>query len=74
MSVFDLKPGESGCVTQVNAAGAVRQRLLDMGILPDVQVDLERVAPAGEPVWIRLDGSQLALRRQEAQAVMINRI
>jgi DtxR family transcriptional regulator, Mn-dependent transcriptional regulator len=73
MSVFDMKPGESGCVTQVNAVGAIRQRLLDMGILPDVLVELERVAPAGEPVWIRLEGSQLALRRQEAQAVMVSR-
>ncbi len=73
MSVYDMKPGDSGCVTQVNAHGAVRQRLLDMGILPDVRVELERVAPTGEPLWIKLDGTQLALRRQEAQAVLINR-
>ncbi len=74
MSVFEMRPGEIGCVTQVNAEGAIRQRLLDMGILPDTRVELERVAPTGEPVWIRLDGSQLALRRQEAQAVLVNRV
>lgn len=73
VSVFDLAPGDTGSVTQVNASGAVRQRLLDMGILPDARVEVERVAPAGEPVWIRLDGIQLALRRQEAQSVLVSR-
>jgi DtxR family transcriptional regulator, Mn-dependent transcriptional regulator len=70
-SVYDLVPGQSGEVTQVNAEGAIRQRLLDMGILPQARVEVERVAPAGEPVWIRLHGTQLALRRQEAEAVLV---
>jgi DtxR family transcriptional regulator, Mn-dependent transcriptional regulator len=70
-SVYDLDPGQGGQVTQVNAEGAIRQRLLDMGILPQARVDVERVAPAGEPIWIRLHGTQLALRRQEAEAVMV---
>ena len=74
VSVFDLQPGESGSVTHVNAAGAIRQRLLDMGILPDARVEVERIAPAGEPVWIRLDGTQLALRRLEARSVLVNRV
>jgi len=71
MSVYDLKPGQHGNVTQVNAQGAIRQRLLDMGILPDVRIEVERVAPAGEPVWIKLQGTQLSLRRQEAEAVLV---
>lgn len=71
VSLYDLDPGQGGEVTQVNAEGAIRQRLLDMGILPQAHVAVERVAPAGEPVWIRLHGTQLALRRQEAEAVMV---
>jgi len=71
MSVYDLDPGQSGEVTQVNASGAIRQRLLDMGILPQALVEVERVAPTGEPIWIRLHGTQLALRRREAEAVMV---
>ncbi len=74
VSVFDLKPGETASVTHVNASGAVRQRLLDMGLLPDAHVEVERIAPSGEPVWIRLDGTQLALRRKEAQSVLISRV
>ncbi len=71
LSVYDLKPGQQGRVSQVAAGGAIRQRLLDMGLLPDTDLEMLRVAPAGEPVWIELDGSQLALRRKEAEAVLL---
>lgn len=70
-SIADLQPGEGGRVTQVNGHGAIRQRLLDMGILPDTRIDVERIAPAGDPIWIRLGGYQLSLRRKEAEAVMV---
>jgi DtxR family Mn-dependent transcriptional regulator len=71
MSIADLDPGQRGRVTQVESSGAVRQRLLDMGLLPDAVVELARVAPAGDPVWIKLQGYELALRRSEAKAVAI---
>jgi Fe2+ transport system protein FeoA len=71
MSVAKLKPGQRGRVTQVTGAGAIRQRLLDMGILPDTHVEVERVAPSGDPIWIKVQGFQLALRRAEANAVII---
>ena len=73
MSLLDLMPGQEGKVRQVNARGAVRQRLLDMGLLPDVVTRLERVAPTGDPVWISLEGSQIALRRKEAASVLITK-
>ena len=72
MSVSDLKPGQQGMVTRVNARGAVRQRLLDMGLLPNVLLRVERVAPGGGPVWISTQGSQMALRRSEADAILIS--
>lgn len=70
-SLLDLTPGQQGKITQVNAQGAVRQRLLDMGLLPNVVARLERVAPSGDPIWISVEGSQLALRRKEAASVLI---
>lgn len=73
MSVYDLKPGETARVTHVNARGSIRQRLLDMGLLPDAAIEMLRVAPAGHPVWVRLDGTQLALRQAEARAVLVER-
>ena len=71
MSIATLKPGEQARVTQVNGTGAVRQRMLDMGILPDVLVEVERVAPAGDPIWIKIQGFQLSLRLKEAATVMV---
>lgn len=71
MSIAQLNPGDRGRISQVSGSGAIRQRILDMGILPDELIEVERVAPAGDPIWIKIRGSQLALRRKEAQAVMV---
>ncbi len=71
-SLADLQPGQSGVVRQINTTGAIRQRLLDMGVLPDAVVRIERVAPAGDPIWIRLRGYQISLRMSEAKAVLIS--
>ncbi len=70
-SVADLKPGQKGRVTQVSGEGPIRRRLLDMGILPDTTIELERVAPTGDPIWIKLEGMQLSLRRKEASLVSV---
>ena len=71
MSIADLTPGQSGRVRQVGGGGAVRQRLLDMGLLPNAIVEMARRAPAGDPVWIRMQGFELALREAEAAAVQV---
>lgn len=71
MSIASLKPGQSAVVTQITATGALRQRLLDMGILPDTTVDVERSGPGGHPLWIRCQGARLALRRAEASSVLV---
>jgi len=70
-ALFSLRPGERGRVARIDAKGPVRQRLLDMGILPDALIELERTAPLGDPIWIRLQGYQLSLRRTEAEAVLV---
>jgi len=71
MSLADLQPGQRGRVRQVESQGAVRQRLLDMGILPDAHIELARIAPAGDPIWIKLQGYELALRKSEAAMIMV---
>ena len=67
----DLKPGQSAKVLQIRSKGAVRQRLIDMGMLPDTQIFLERKAPTGDPIWIRMKGFQLSLRLSEADDVQV---
>jgi len=70
-TIAELKPGQQGKVVQVNGRGAVRQRLLDMGILPDTEVEVERVALTGDPIWIKLQGFHLSLRKNEAEAIVV---
>lgn len=73
-TLADLEPWRKGRVTQITGRGAVRQRLLDMGILPDVVVEVERIAPAGDPLWIKLDGFQLSLRKDEARTIVVDEL
>jgi DtxR family Mn-dependent transcriptional regulator len=69
----ELAPGDTARVAQLRAEGHLRQRLLDMGILPDTSIDLERVGRGGDPLWIRCQGAQLALRRSEAKSILVVR-
>ena len=70
-TISKLKPGEKARVARVGGSGAIRQRLLDMGLLPEAAVTVQRVAPAGDPIWIKLDNFQLSLRRSEAATVFV---
>ena len=63
----NLKPGQSGVVDRITAEGALKRHFLDMGITKGVVVTMERVAPFGDPVAVRLRGYSLSLRRAEAK-------
>ena len=73
MRLSELGAHEEGVVRDLRATGTVRQRLMDMGFMPDTEVVVERVAPTGAPVWIRVCGSQVALRNGEADAIEVER-
>lgn len=73
-TLFEMEPGQHARVARVDATGAIRQRLLDMGIIPDAKVEFERSAPVGDPVWIKLQGYQLSLRRTEAEAILVRTV
>ena len=64
-----LKPGQSGVVDGLTAAGAVKRRFLDMGITKGVRITVERIAPFGDPIAVRLRGYSLSLRRDEAAKI-----
>ncbi len=70
-TIANLKPGQSGIVRKLTAQGAVKQRFLDMGITRGVTVTLERRAPFGDPLAVRLRGYSLSLRKEEAQKICL---
>jgi len=67
----DMKPGERGKISRVGSSGQTHRRLLDMGVIPKTTVEVERVAPMGDPIWIKLKGYHLSLRKEEAANVHV---
>lgn len=72
-SLAGLRPGQSGVVSDLTANGAVKQHLLDMGITKGVRITVERIAPFGDPIAVRLRGYSLSLRKDEAAKIQIVR-
>jgi DtxR family Mn-dependent transcriptional regulator len=72
----DLKPGEKGKVALISRAsrGTERRRFMDLGILPGTVISAELESPGGDPIAYRVRGALLALRRDQAENVLINRM
>lgn len=71
MTLNELKPGESGVISEVGGEGALRCRLLDMGLIPRTKVKLIKVAPMGDPIEIEVRGYALTLRIDDAEKIGI---
>lgn len=67
----ELKPGEKGVVTRVGGSGIIRRRLLDMGIVKGVEIEMVRKAPLGDPLEFLVKGYNLSLRKEESDQVYV---
>ena len=68
----DLIPGQSGTILTVgNQSGAVKRRLVDMGLTPGTQVKVTKIAPLGDPLEVSLRGYELSLRRADAEQIVM---
>ncbi|KAA6184414.1 ferrous iron transport protein A [Thiohalocapsa marina] len=68
----DIGTGAQVRIRRHHSNGAVRQRLLDLGLMPNVLVTLVRSAPLNDPIQLRLDGSSITLRRREAVTIEVS--
>lgn len=66
-----LIPGPRGTISAVRGEGALRNRLLDMGLIPHTQVQLQKTAPMGDPIEIKVRGYELTLRLEEAANIVL---
>lgn len=71
MTLNELKVGESAAITAVGGEGALRCRLLDMGLIPRTRVTLQKVAPMGDPIEIMVRGYELTLRVDDAKKIEV---
>jgi ferrous iron transport protein A len=67
----DAKPGETVSVVKINGAGAVRRRIMDMGVTKGATITVRKVAPLGDPVEVTVRGYELSLRKGDAQNIEV---
>ena len=67
----DARIGESVIVVKLHGEGAVRRRIMDMGITKNVEIFIRKVAPLGDPIEINVRGYELSLRKSDAEMIEI---
>lgn len=74
MTLDQLPIGKEAVITAVGGEGALRLRLLDMGLIPKTRVIIKKTAPMGDPIEIRLRGYELTIRKEEAEKIAVEEI
>lgn len=67
----EVKPGETVKVTKLNGEGAVKRRIMDMGLTKGVEVKMIKLAPLGDPVEVNVRGYELSIRKADADFVIV---
>jgi DtxR family Mn-dependent transcriptional regulator len=67
----DLKPGQKGRVLKVSSQGETKRRIVEMGVTPGAVIEVERIAPLGDPIDIKVKGYHLSLRKEDAEKIEI---
>lgn len=67
----DVPVGQSAVVRRLKGEGAVKRRIMDMGITKGTEVHVRKVAPLGDPIEVTVRGFELSLRKGEAENVLV---
>ncbi len=67
----DVKCGDTVKVVKIHGEGAVRRRIMDMGITKNVELYIRKVAPLGDPVEVTVRGYELSLRKADAEMIEV---
>ncbi|MDD2471645.1 MAG: ferrous iron transport protein A [Dehalococcoidales bacterium] len=67
----ELQPKEKGRVVYIGLRGKFRLKLMDMGLVKGVQVEVLGIAPLGDPMEVKLKGFNLSIRKQEAGLIKV---
>lgn len=71
MTLNQLKSGAGGKIIFVGGQGALRRRLMDMGLTPGTKFFIRKVAPLGDPIELHIRGYELTLRKEDAQNIEV---
>ena len=67
----DVKVGESAVVVKIHGEGAIKRRLMDMGITKNTTVYVRKVAPLGDPIEVTVRNYELSLRKADAEMIEV---
>ena len=67
----EVKIGQTAQVGKLHGEGAVKRRIMDMGITKGVQIFVRKVAPLGDPMEVRVRGYELSLRKEDANMIEV---
>ena len=71
MTLKEAKVGSTYTVAKITGAGAIKRRIMDMGITRGVQVHVRKVAPLGDPVEVNVRGYELSIRKADAEMIEV---
>lgn len=71
MTLSEVKAGEQAVVTKLHDNGAVRRRIMDMGITKGTEIKVIKVAPLGDPMELTVRGYELTLRKADADFIEV---
>lgn len=66
-----VKPGQTATVVKLHGEGAVRRRIMDMGITKGVEIYVRKMAPLGDPMELNVRGYELSLRKADAEMIEV---
>ncbi len=67
----EVKVGQTAVVSKLHGEGAVRRRIMDMGITKGVEIFVRKVAPLGDPIEVNLRGYELSIRKADAEMIEV---
>ena len=68
----DIRPGHSAKVVKLHGEGAIRRRIMDMGITKGVEIFVRKVAPLGDPMEINVRNFEMSLRKEDASKIEVS--
>ena len=71
MTLKDVKTGQTVSVLKLGGAGAIKRRIMDMGITKGVEVFVRKVAPLGDPMELNVRGYELSIRKSDAELIEV---
>ena len=71
VALLEMKAGQKAKIVKIKGRGSTNKRIVDMGVEPGTMIEVERMAPLGDPVDVKVKGYHLSLRRDEATGITV---